>query len=56
MLGADRQNRIGRKVHMKSVHVRVSLTAAATITNEDILLMLLVDKDVEGALPTSGGR
>lgn len=47
-LGSDRFNRIGRKVQIKKIHVRISLhpvTPVPTSVPEDIVVMLVWDTD-----------
>lgn len=47
-LGSDRFNRIGRKIQIKKIHVRISLhpvTPVPTSVPEDIVFMLIWDRD-----------
>jgi hypothetical protein len=47
-LGTDRFNRIGRKIQIKKIHVRISLhpvTPVPTSVPEDIVFMLVWDRD-----------
>jgi len=47
-LGSDRYQRIGRKIQIKKIHVRISLHPATpdlTTVPEDIVIMLVWDKD-----------
>lgn len=48
LLGADRQNRIGRKIQTKKIHVRCVLhpqTPDENLVAEDLLIMLVLDVD-----------
>lgn len=50
-LGTDRCNRIGRKIQVTSIYTRFQVTATAAALPEDLLVMVVQDKDVEAALP-----
>lgn len=51
-LGTDRCERIGRKIQIQSAYVRIQLYPLAAASPENILVMVVQDKDVEAALPT----
>lgn len=54
ILGSDRHNRIGRKVQISKLNTRLSLfqSGGSTIKEQDLLMMLVLDRDCEAALPT----
>lgn len=58
VLGTDRFNRIGRKVHIKSFHARISLypNVVAPAATENILIMMVLDRDTDtgAGLPPLG--
>lgn len=51
--GTDTFNRYGRKIYMKSVHVRGCIQNAATSVQDELRLMIIYDRQPNGVLATS---
>jgi len=53
--GSDAINRIGRRIHIKSLYLRAVLSAGATPTNARCRIMIVYDKQSNGAVAVATG-